>query len=59
MYQYGARIIYKEFKNSIIDFFYIEGETIKNERILKEIDTSNTIMSPRVLSENRSASHIT
>ena len=33
MYQYGARIIYKEFKNCIIDFFYIEGETIKNERI--------------------------
>ena len=35
MYQYGARIIYKKFKNCIIDFFYIEGETIKNERILK------------------------
>lgn len=33
-YQYGARIIYKEFKNCIIDFFYIEGELIQRERIL-------------------------
>lgn len=40
MYQYGARIIYKEFKNCIIDFFYIEEETIKNERIYNLIDTS-------------------
>ena len=40
-YQYGARIIYKQLKNCIVDFFYFEEETIKRERILfEEIYTS-------------------
>jgi hypothetical protein len=33
-YQYGARIIYKELENCRVDFFYIEADTIKQERIL-------------------------